>query len=181
MPKMRETQVWPLGWEDSLEGNDNPLPYSCLENPTDRGAWQSTVHRAANIWIQLMQLSIHTHTAKTPVSHQKFSSLYLRRWHFTPNSGLYNNYSHSVDEEADSGKLSLHCLVCLHLQSFLYLHLCALQVFGHLSSLCRVLHFLWWLIPLFFFFNWRIVDSQYCVNFRCTAEYISVFADFIPL
>ena len=25
------------------EGNDNPLQYSCLENPTDRGAWQATV------------------------------------------------------------------------------------------------------------------------------------------
>ena len=23
------------------EGNDNPLQYSCLENPRDRGAWQS--------------------------------------------------------------------------------------------------------------------------------------------
>ena len=26
------------------EGNDNPLRYSCLENPMDRGAWQATVH-----------------------------------------------------------------------------------------------------------------------------------------
>ena len=26
------------------EGNDNPLQYSCLENPMDRGAWQATVH-----------------------------------------------------------------------------------------------------------------------------------------
>ena len=25
-------------------GNGNPLPYSCLENPTDRGAWWATVH-----------------------------------------------------------------------------------------------------------------------------------------
>ena len=25
------------------EGNDNPLQYSCLENPMDRGAWQNTV------------------------------------------------------------------------------------------------------------------------------------------
>ena len=25
----------------------NPLQYSCLENPMDRGAWQATVHRAA--------------------------------------------------------------------------------------------------------------------------------------
>ena len=24
------------------EGNSNPLRYSCLENPTDRGAWQAT-------------------------------------------------------------------------------------------------------------------------------------------
>ena len=26
------------------EGNGNPLQYSCLGNPTDRGEWQSTVH-----------------------------------------------------------------------------------------------------------------------------------------
>ena len=25
-------------------GHGNPLQYSCLENPTDRGAWQATVH-----------------------------------------------------------------------------------------------------------------------------------------
>ena len=24
--------------------HDNPLQYSCLENPKDRGAWQTTVH-----------------------------------------------------------------------------------------------------------------------------------------
>ena len=29
------------------EGNSNPLQYSCLENPTDRGAWWATVHRVA--------------------------------------------------------------------------------------------------------------------------------------
>ena len=26
------------------EGNDNPLQYSCLENPKDRGAWWAIVH-----------------------------------------------------------------------------------------------------------------------------------------
>ena len=26
------------------EGNENPLQYSCLGNPTDRGAWKATVH-----------------------------------------------------------------------------------------------------------------------------------------
>ena len=28
-------------------GNGNPLQYSYLENPMDRGAWQATVHRVA--------------------------------------------------------------------------------------------------------------------------------------
>ena len=27
------------------EGNDNPLQYSCLGNPMDRGAWWATVQR----------------------------------------------------------------------------------------------------------------------------------------
>ena len=31
----------------SRVGSDNPLQYSCLENPMDRGAWQATVHGAA--------------------------------------------------------------------------------------------------------------------------------------
>ena len=26
------------------EGNDYPLPYSCLKNPMDRGAWWAIVH-----------------------------------------------------------------------------------------------------------------------------------------
>ena len=26
------------------KGNGNPLQYSCLDNPIDRGAWQATVH-----------------------------------------------------------------------------------------------------------------------------------------
>ena len=29
------------------EGNGNPLQYSCLGNPTDRGAWQATVLQVA--------------------------------------------------------------------------------------------------------------------------------------
>ena len=30
-------------------GNGNPLQYSCLENPMDRGAWQATVHMVKRI------------------------------------------------------------------------------------------------------------------------------------
>ena len=29
------------------EGNGNPLQYSCLGNPMDRGAWQASVHGVA--------------------------------------------------------------------------------------------------------------------------------------
>ena len=29
------------------EGNGNPLQYSCVENPMDRGAWWATVHGVA--------------------------------------------------------------------------------------------------------------------------------------
>ena len=31
----------------SGEGNGNPLQYSCLGNPMDRGAWRVTVHGVA--------------------------------------------------------------------------------------------------------------------------------------
>ena len=30
-------------------GHGNPLQYSCLENPMDRGAWQATIHRVARV------------------------------------------------------------------------------------------------------------------------------------
>ena len=34
----------------SGEGNGNPLQYSCLENPMDRGTWWVTVYRVAKSW-----------------------------------------------------------------------------------------------------------------------------------
>ena len=42
-------------------GNGNPLQYSCLENPMDRGAWQATVHTVAKSRTQLKRVSMHTH------------------------------------------------------------------------------------------------------------------------
>ena len=38
-------------------GHGNPLQYSCLENPMDRGAWWATVHGVAESWTQLKWLS----------------------------------------------------------------------------------------------------------------------------
>ena len=47
-------QVGDLGSISRLErspggGNGNPLQYSCLGNPMDRGAWQATVYRVARV------------------------------------------------------------------------------------------------------------------------------------
>ena len=35
------------------DGNGNPLQHSCLENPTDRGASQTIVHRVTKSWTGL--------------------------------------------------------------------------------------------------------------------------------
>ena len=39
----------PGSGRSSGEGNGNPLQYSRLENPMDRGAWQATVHGMARV------------------------------------------------------------------------------------------------------------------------------------
>ena len=38
-------------------GNGNPLQYSCLENPMDRGAWRATVHGVAKSQIRLIDFT----------------------------------------------------------------------------------------------------------------------------
>ena len=69
-----KTQQWPQDWKKSVfisipkKGNakecsnyctialishGNPLQYSCLENPMDRGAWWAAVHRVAESWARL--------------------------------------------------------------------------------------------------------------------------------
>ena len=45
--EIQEKQVRSLGWEGPVEGNGNPLQYSCLENSMDRGDWWATVHGVA--------------------------------------------------------------------------------------------------------------------------------------
>ena len=48
MQDSQESQVQFLGQENPLEEEmATPPPYSCLENPTDRGDWWAIVHRVA--------------------------------------------------------------------------------------------------------------------------------------
>ena len=41
------------------EEHGNPLQYTCLENPTDRGAWRALVLRVTKSWTWLKWLSTH--------------------------------------------------------------------------------------------------------------------------
>ena len=41
------------------EGNGNPLQYSCLENPMDRGAWQAAVHEVVKSRTRVSDFTFH--------------------------------------------------------------------------------------------------------------------------
>ena len=46
----------------SAGGHGNPLQYSRLENPMDRGAWQAVSHEVSMSQTGVKQLSIQSHT-----------------------------------------------------------------------------------------------------------------------
>ena len=50
-------------------GCGNPLQYSCLENPMDRGAWQAIVHRVAKSQTQLKHLFMSTQCTSPTMFH----------------------------------------------------------------------------------------------------------------
>ena len=62
-------------------GNGNPLLYSCLENPMDRGAWQPTVHRCTKSWTLLKQLSMHACSYPHMTTKKKHSFDYMHLCH----------------------------------------------------------------------------------------------------
>ena len=43
----RDAGPIPGSGESPKGGHGNPVQYSCLKNPMDRGAWRATVHRVA--------------------------------------------------------------------------------------------------------------------------------------
>ena len=58
--RLRDVGLIPGSGRSPGKGHGNPLKYSCLENPKDRGPWQATVHRVAQSWTRPKQL--HTHS-----------------------------------------------------------------------------------------------------------------------
>ena len=65
---VRDTNSVPGLGRSPVRGNSNPLQYSCLENPMDRGAWQSAVHRVAELETTEATLRAHTHTGPVECS-----------------------------------------------------------------------------------------------------------------
>ena len=61
MGSRRVRHDWSISLSVSLscigEGNDNPLQYSCLENPRDGGAWWAAIYRVAQSRTRLKWLS----------------------------------------------------------------------------------------------------------------------------
>ena len=53
---MQDTENIGLNYDSETflgKGHNNPLQYSYLENPIDRGAWWATAHSVAQSWIWL--------------------------------------------------------------------------------------------------------------------------------
>ena len=65
---MRDSGSIPGSGRAAGGGHGSPLQFSCLENPMDRRAWHTTVHRVAKSWVWLKSLSTHA-----PVHQQAFS------------------------------------------------------------------------------------------------------------
>ena len=53
LSKARDEGSVPGLGRSSVEGNGNPLQYSCLGNPMDRGVWQAIVHGVAKSWARI--------------------------------------------------------------------------------------------------------------------------------
>ena len=68
----KETKTF--SWDLEKE-NGNPLQYSCLQNPMDRGAWQATVHvviadiisKVFKFWKGVMLLIVASEFPHTPI------------------------------------------------------------------------------------------------------------------
>ena len=59
---IRDTSSIPGSGRSPEGGHGNPLNYSCLQIPMDKGAWQAIVHRLSQSQTRLKQLSTHAGT-----------------------------------------------------------------------------------------------------------------------
>ena len=60
----RETGLIPGSGRSPGGGHGNPLQYSFLENPVDRGAWRATIHRGCKEW-DTTEATEHAHLGQS--------------------------------------------------------------------------------------------------------------------
>ena len=72
----RATVLIPGSGRSPGGGNGNPLQYSCLGNPMERGAWRATVHEIPKEWDMPKQLKTLIHLEER--SEVKSTDLKLR-------------------------------------------------------------------------------------------------------
>ena len=100
----------PESGRPSGEGHGNPLQYSCLVNPVDRGAWWSMVHMVAKSWTLLKLLSTHSSVqfSRSVVSDslQPHESQHARPPCPSPTPGVHSNVHRVGDAIQPSHPLS---------------------------------------------------------------------------
>ena len=67
----------PVSGRSPGDENGNPLQYSCVENPMDRGAWQAMVHRVAKSQTQLSNFHFLQRKKVLPVKYDTMFSSHL--------------------------------------------------------------------------------------------------------
>ena len=81
------------------EGNGNPLQYSCLENPVDRGAWWAVVHKVTQSRTRLKRLSMHACIGEGNGNPLQYSCLENPRDRGAWWTAIYVRWSHIVGHD----------------------------------------------------------------------------------
>ena len=83
--KLAAVQEPQPAWVRSLDGEDspggghgNPLQYSCLENPMDRGAWQATVRRVTKSRLKPLSTQATIKGIETLLKYSRFQFCHAR-------------------------------------------------------------------------------------------------------
>ena len=85
----------------------NPLQYSCIENPMDRGAWRAMVQRVAKSQTQLKQLKTHAHTHTYTYTHTRVSYTHMYCTHIMDSTD-------SLPFEPPGKPATCICTICIY-------------------------------------------------------------------
>ena len=158
---MQETWVRSLLGRSPRGGNDNPLQYSCLDNPMDKGAWQVTVYRVTR---NQTQLSMHACTQAVKVHRSSTAK----------NNGRNNIYTIWNPYIVYTGFFSFnlnrweHKDFTLHaVTQHLGLEFWSRQ--GTESSCWSPIWFQIWLKSKFLNFKFNIMKTRHCFLLECRA------------